>query len=45
MKEFYSPEVEGSWEVTHEEMKDETEKLKKELEATKDNTDSLVSGT
>jgi len=37
VKGFHSPEAEGSWEITHEEMKDETEKLKKELEPVKGN--------
>ena len=37
MKGFHSPEEEGSWEITHEEIKHETKKLKKELEPTKGN--------
>ena len=37
MKGFHSPEAEGSWEITHEEMKEETEQLEKELEPTKGN--------
>ena len=31
MKGFFSPEQEGSWEHTHQEMKMETEQLQKEL--------------
>ena len=37
MKGFHSPEAEGSWEITHEEMKEETEQLEKELEPVKGN--------
>ena len=35
MKGFHSPEEEGSWEITHEEIKNESEQLKKELEQKK----------
>ena len=37
MKGFHSPEEEGSWEITHEEIKNESKQLKKELEPTKGN--------
>ena len=40
MKGFHSPEEEGSWEITHEEIKNEAKQLKKELEPTKGNATS-----